>query len=111
MNPKEFTAQFDEAMGNDQEWKDWQTESVYVAVTLDKPVYKPGDKLQARVLFFNITTKEPVVDCGTFYPTFTVLDGQDSELFSQTPDYSSSCTDASLTFDWEIPEDQTGGLF
>ncbi len=47
MNAKTFEQQFNKAMGNDQEYKDWSTEGVYAALTLDKPTYKPGDVLEA----------------------------------------------------------------
>ena len=42
MNPKIFLEQFNEAMGNDG-WVDEKTDSLYLSMTTDKPVYQPND--------------------------------------------------------------------
>ena len=98
-------------MGNTYEYKDWSSESVYVALTTDKPVYKPGDTFFLRILFFNHTSKEPVTECDGFHPTMYIQDSQDNELYSASPDWSESCSDAGFLYTWKIPDDQSGGLF
>lgn len=49
MNAKTFEDQFNKAVGNQEQYKDWTSEGVYATVQLDKPVYKPGDTLEMRI--------------------------------------------------------------
>ena len=69
MNAKTFEDQFNQAVGNNDTWRDYSSEGVYAALTLDKPLYKPGDSFEARIYFFNLTNKEPISDCTRFRPS------------------------------------------
>ena len=98
-------------MGNTQEYKDWTTEGLFATLTLDKPVYKPGDVLEARIYFFNMTNKYPIEKCASFHPGMVILDSSDSSIFTYGESYSSKCENASLVYRWQIPKESTGGLY
>jgi len=58
--PQMFKEKYFNSTYSDWKWRAWNKEGVLMAVTTDKPVYKPGELLQARLYFFNYTDKAPV---------------------------------------------------
>jgi hypothetical protein len=111
INAKTFEDQFNKAVGNTQSYRQYETESLYAALTLDKPLYKPGDSFEARVYYFNLTTKEPLKTCDNLHPSMKILNSADTEIFTKTPDYNLKCENSSYIIRWTVPASQPGGMY
>lgn len=92
-------------------------------VKTDKLLYKPGDMMFIEVYLFDTFLKTPFTYEGrpfpldaaygsfyypsSVYASLTILDPRDIQVFST----SSSSSNSTISFTYEIPEDQTGGEY
>ena len=111
INAKTFEDQFNKAVGNSDSWRSYDREGLYAALTLDKPLYKPGDSFEARIFYFNLTNKEPLKDCSIVHPTLKIINSADTEIFTKSDDYNFKCENSSYILWWTIPKNQAGGMF
>ena len=93
-------------------YKQWFNEGVLIAVSTDKPVYRPGDVVDIRAYYFNHTDKAPV-KCTKFSPNLNIIDSNDEIKFSKYYDYKDKCgkDDPSYMFKYEVPKDAKGGVY
>lgn len=98
-------------MGNTDTYRSYDREGLYAALTLDKPVYKPGDSFEAWIFYFNLTTKSPIKDCSIAHPTLKIINSADTEIFTKASDYNLKCENSSYILRWTIPKNQAGGMF
>lgn len=86
INSKTFEEHYINATDPNRQWKNWNTEGVLMTVSTDKPVYRPGDKVEIRTYFFNYTNKAPV-SCSEFYPGLEIIDSKDEAIYKKPFDY------------------------
>ena len=75
-------------------------------VSTDKPIYKPGETMYARVVVLRADTFFPVPYAGL--PVKLVVVGPKGEELAIL---NSQLSDSTAGFSWEIPENQAGGRF
>ena len=86
LDPKTFKESYFNVTYSNWEWRNWDYEGVLIAVSTDKPVYKPGDTLEARAYFFNYTDKAPV-ECTQFNANMEIIDSNENVIYSKAADY------------------------
>lgn len=59
-----------------------------------------------------MTNKYPVDEkCAGYHPSMNILDSSDSNIFTFGESYNQNCKNASLVYRWQIPKEQSGGLY
>lgn len=110
MGASAFEDHYYKAMKPNWQWTNWSEEDILVALSSDKPVYRPGDTLYASAYFFNHTTKAPI-NCQRYTPTLSLMNSKEENIFEFTPSSQSGCAGTSMVYRIQLPEDVRGGLY
>ncbi|CAI2360673.1 unnamed protein product [Moneuplotes crassus] len=94
---------------SEQYWVKFTQDYPLVSLTIDKPVYMPGDTLEARAYRFNHTDKSSV-NCDLYYLRYEIIDSNQKVIFSQEDLLKRRCDDLGEYFSYKIPEDMAGGV-
>ena len=110
LNSKIFLEYFHNFTHPEWNWVDWTREGLLLALSTDKPVYKPGDTLEARTYFFNYTDKAPV-SCKHFSLNYEIIDSNEKVIESKSANFGKTCEDIGELYKYEIPKDMKGGVY
>lgn len=105
-----FEDHYYEAMKPNYQWINWSEQDILIALSTDKPVYRPGDTLYASAYFFNHTTKAPI-NCQSYTPTLSLINSKQENVFEFTPSDQSGCSGTSMLYKIQLPEDIKGGMY